>query len=342
MNRNSEEVTGMKLDDEAVRSLRQARVLREFELGINHLDFSPNAEWLVGSGEDDQIVVYGCDTGLKKNVIFSKKYGVDLVQFAPRSKSSAIYASTKIDDTLRYLSLVDNKYIRYFKGHGKRVCGLHMSPRDGCFLSASLDRTVRLWDLRNNNAVHTLQINGRPFVSYDPEGAIFAAFPTVDSISLFDARFLSKGPFKSVPHGITSKSVEDITGIKFSPHGRHIMLISKNQIHVFDAFTGTKLNLNLSGHANRSGVPLEASYSPDSQFIFCGSTDGRVHVWNAQKGYKVCVLKADSSSDPIRCVKFSPKHMLLATGCSVVSLWFPDVRELSNFEDEDEELVMNE
>lgn len=43
----------------------------------------------------------------------------------------------------------------------------------------------------------------------------------------------------------------------------------------------------LKGHFNNKGIPLEASYSPDSQFIFSGSTDGRVHVWNADTGYKV-------------------------------------------------------
>jgi COMPASS component SWD2 len=156
---------GMKLDDDAVRCLRQAKVFREFEYNINHIDFSPNSEGLVASGDDDQIVVYNCDTGQKKNVIFSKKYGVDLVQFAPRSKSSAIYASTKVDDTLRYLSLHDNKYIRYFKGHGKKVVGLHMSPKDAAFVSGSLDRTVRMWDLRSNNAVATIQISESQLIS---------------------------------------------------------------------------------------------------------------------------------------------------------------------------------
>lgn len=46
-------------------------------------------------------------------------------------------------------------------------------------------------------------------------------------------------------------------------------------------------SLSLQGHLNNKGMPLEASFSPDSQFIFSGSTDGRVHVWNAETGYKV-------------------------------------------------------
>lgn len=112
-----------------------------------------------------------------KRTINSKKYGVNLIQFT-HSPTTAIHASTKIDgiyhffssnppfpplDTIRYLSLHDNKYIRYFQSHTKRyaqlfcdhvifsvVC-LCMSPIDDAFLSGALDRTVRLWDLRSQN-----------------------------------------------------------------------------------------------------------------------------------------------------------------------------------------------
>lgn len=80
----------------------------------------------------------------------SKKYGVDLIHFAHANKD-AIHSSTKIDNTIRYLSLHDNKYLRYFLGHTKKVVSLCMSPLDDMFLSGSLDKTIRLWDLRTNN-----------------------------------------------------------------------------------------------------------------------------------------------------------------------------------------------
>lgn len=72
-------------------------------------------------------------------------------------------------DGIRYLSLHDNNYVRYFKGHKKkcvlpcsphhssslgepRVVSLQMSPQDDTFLSGATDDTVRLWDLRTQNA----------------------------------------------------------------------------------------------------------------------------------------------------------------------------------------------
>ena len=166
--------------------------------------------------------------------------------------------------------------------------------------------------------------DGKPYISYDPQGEIFAAYLTTDGVSLYDPRNHGKGPFKSFDHTL-GKSAE-ITGLKFSPNGRQIMVTTTNQIHLYDAFTGVKSSLTLGGHVNRTGVALEASFSPDSQYIFSGSTDGRVHVWNAFRGYKVCVLDAETP-EAIRCVKFSPKHMLLATGCSVLSFWLPALHQ---------------
>lgn len=78
----------------------------------------------------------------------SKKYGVDLIHFT-HTPNTAIHSSTKVDgttflflflkpflfvffyhfqifdvnlfsDTIRYLSLPDNKYLRYFSGHTKK------------------------------------------------------------------------------------------------------------------------------------------------------------------------------------------------------------------------------
>ena len=43
----------------------------------------------------------------------------------------------------------DNHYVRYFKGHKKQVICLEISPTDEQFLSASLDDTVRLWNMNS-------------------------------------------------------------------------------------------------------------------------------------------------------------------------------------------------
>ena len=65
-----------------------------------------------------------------------------------------------------------------------------------------------------------------------------------------------------------------------------------------------ELILIIVGHLNSKQIPLEASFSPDSQFVISGSSDGRIHIWNSENGMKICVLNGDHKG-PVQCVQVS-------------------------------------
>lgn len=211
--------------------------------------------------DDDQIVLYDCEKGTQTRTVNSKKYGVDLIHFA-HGNSTAIHSSTKVDDTIRYLSLHDNKYLRYFPGHTKKVTSLNISPIDDTFISGSLDKvctytvsefpkpaaimlivafqTLRLWDLRSPNCQGVMHLQGRPVAAFDPEGLIFAAGVNSESIKLYDLRSFDKGPF--VTFLLNQEKECDWTGLKFSKDGKTILISTNGSIiRLIDAFHGTPL-----------------------------------------------------------------------------------------------------
>lgn len=108
---------------------------------------------LVSATNDGTLRLYDCISPNKLKTIFCKKYGINLVRFTHHS-NAVICASTNShqfgEDVLRYLSLHDNKYLRYFRGHSDKVVSLEMSPKSDMFLSAQRDGVVRLWDLNSN------------------------------------------------------------------------------------------------------------------------------------------------------------------------------------------------
>ncbi|KAB0358092.1 hypothetical protein FD755_009339 [Muntiacus reevesi] len=254
----------MKLTDSVLRSFRVAKVFRENSDKINCFDFSPNGETVISSSDDDSIVLYDCQEGKPKRTLYSKKYGVDLIRYT-HAANTVVYSSNKIDDTIRYLSLHDNKYIRYFPGHSKRVVALSMSPVDDTFISGSLDKTIRLWDLRSPNCQGLMHLQGKPVCSFDPEGLIFAAGVNSEMVKLYDLRSFDKGPFATFK--MQYDRTCEWTGLKFSNDGK-LILISTNGsfIRLIDAFKGVVMH-TFGGYANSKAVTLEASFTPDSQFI---------------------------------------------------------------------------
>nr|ACM08992.1 WD repeat-containing protein 82 [Salmo salar] len=313
----------MKLTDNVLRSFRVAKVFRENSDKINCFDFSSNGETIISSSDDDSLVLYDCQEGKSgpKRTLYSKKYGVDLIRYT-HAANTVVYSSNKIDDTIRYLSLHDNKYIRYFPGHNKRVTSLSMSPVDDTFISGSLDKTIRLWDLRSPNCQGLMHLQGKPVCSFDPEGLIFAAGVNSEMVKLYDLRSFDKGPFATFK--LQYDRTCEWTGLKFSNDGK-LILVSTNggALRLLDAFKGAVMH-SFGGYNNSKAVTLEASFTPDSQFIMIGSEDGKVHVWNAESGMKVAVLDGKHTG-PVTCLQFNPKFMTFASACSNMAFWLPTI-----------------
>jgi len=319
----------MQLEDFSISKFKVAKEFSENSKRINSIDFSQDGRNLISSSDDDTIILYDCERGLKKRDIASKKYGVDLIKYT-HANNTAIHTSTKENDIIRYLSLHDNKYLRYFVGHEKRVVTLSMSPADDSFLSGSLDQTIRLWDLRQEKSLAKLSFQGSPIANYDPEGLIFAVGINNEVIKFFDLRLYDKGPFNTIriPPPVAPLQWETL---KFSPDGKQILITTNfEEMYVLDAFSGQPLHKLAIGPKPSAPLdhPCEASYSPDSQYILTGSMDGHLHIFSSSKGTKVTVLKPERTKpEPVQCVSFNPKYMLIASACSRMSFWIPVTEE---------------
>ncbi|CEJ03785.1 hypothetical protein RMCBS344292_17762 [Rhizopus microsporus] len=138
-----------ELSRDLLSTIRVSKIFQDSDGPITSLSFNDSGVTCLTTAEDDSLRVYDALEGSSKATVFSKKYGATLARFSHHD-NNVIYASTKEDDTLRYLSLFDNKFIRYFRGHKKRVTTIDVSPIDDRVLTASLDETVRLWDLRSS------------------------------------------------------------------------------------------------------------------------------------------------------------------------------------------------
>ncbi|KAF8525822.1 WD40-repeat-containing domain protein [Hysterangium stoloniferum] len=271
---------------------------------ITSISFDDRGETLITAGEDETFRLYNCKTGKPVKTLHSKKYGVDIPRFTHKN-STIVYASTKEDDTIRYHSLHDNKYLQYFKGHKKRVVSLEVSPVDDGFMSGSVDATVRLWDLRTPHCRGLLNLppQSSPLVAYDNSGLVFAvALNHFCRILLYDMAQFDKDPFLTIHLDDPTLGrvtfpprIPFMTTLSFSSNGKFILVgTSTNAHYIIDSFEGllvTKLvgHVGLErGKAGKETAPQpikgisgdEVSWTPDSKFIVGGSQDGKVLVWD--------------------------------------------------------------
>ena len=143
-------------------------------------------------------------------------------------------------------------------------------------------------------------------------------------VKLYDLRSFDKGPF--VTFNLPRENQCEWTGLKFSPNGKSILLATNGSVmRLIEAFNGEPLQ-TFAGHLNNKGIPVDGCFSPDSKLVFSGSTDGRIHVWDADSGYKVCVLNGGHVG-PVQCVQFNPNFMMMASACSHLNMWLPNLND---------------
>lgn len=318
-----------RLDDNTVKAFRISRTLHENKGTINSVDFSPTGEHVLTAGDDESIVVYESLSNEKPKVhriSNCKKYGVDSAIYT-HSTIAALHTSTKIDDHIRYLNLQENKYISSFSGHTKKVTELHQSPVDDQFLSASVDKTVRLWDHRSGCTGMLTNLDTTPTLTIDPEGLIFAAGHCTtheNRIMLYDIRNYQKGAFSTFRY--PEEADADWCGMEISPDGRYLLVNTNGLVvYVMDAFQGS-CRFCFRGHANR-GQPLKASFTPDSQYVLIGSTDSKLHIWSLRTGRNVAVLIPKQKDLFHKIVKFHPTNAHFVSAGNKVSFWLPYLNE---------------
>ncbi|KAF9466540.1 WD40-repeat-containing domain protein [Collybia nuda] len=327
---------------------------------ITGISFDDRGDQVITAGEDETFRLYNCKTGKHVKTLHSKKYGIDSPRFTHKN-SAIIYASTKEDDTVRYHSLHDNKYLQYFKGHKGKVVSLEMSPVDDGFMSGSLDKTVRLWDLRSPTCRGLLTVPSNPIVAYDSTGVVFAvAVNNYSRILLYDQANFDKAPFLVITLEDPTLALISypprpiyMTSMSFSSNGKYLLVGCSGDAHyIMDAYEGHLL-AKLVGHvglerrsmsAPPSIEPMKGSsgeevgWTPDSKYIVGGSLDGKILVWDMQSlpirtgdvDLKTppirlqAMVTLDGHPGPSRCVKFNPRVAMMCTAGSELAFWLPD------------------
>ena len=106
----------------------------------------------------------------------------------------------------------------------------------------------------------------------------------------------------------------DWSQIELSSDGKDLLISTRQDVHyLVDGFSGA-LKRVFKGHVNTAQVDLQATFSPDSMFVFSGSQDGTIHVWNRDTGVHVAAYEGHKTA--LTCLRFNPKYCMFASACT--------------------------
>uniref|UniRef100_A0A7S4KLK7 Anaphase-promoting complex subunit 4 WD40 domain-containing protein n=1 Tax=Guillardia theta TaxID=55529 RepID=A0A7S4KLK7_GUITH len=333
----------MSYSDQICNNLQQVRVFKDSNgSAVTSIDFSKDGRFLVSGSNDSGLRLYDAvETGSLMKTLYAKKLGIAHVRFTHANSAVLCASSNRMDHSIRYWSMHDNRYLRHYKGHRQPVIGLHVSPAGDTFLSASADSTVRLWDIRSDACTGMLRLpvmSARPNVAFDDKGLVFAV--TMNSmINLYSTTEYDKGPFSTFSTDL--KCAFSARSMKFSSDGKYLLLAGgSDTIAVVDSFTGNHVEF----HPSEPFVEItDACMTPDCRYIVAGTSEnsrenvaeGGLRIWkfvfdpDNQKvlSNEVMVCK-DIHQGPVNCVECSPTHLLIATACKNLNYWMPAGQQL--------------
>jgi hypothetical protein len=198
-------------------------------------------------------------------------------------------------------------------GHDGVVTCAAYSPDGARILTASFDKTARVWDARTGVQLAVLSGHGGNVNSatYSPDGTRIVTASQDKTARIWDARTGVQLAVLPGHNGIVYSAA-------YSHDGSRIVTASQDKTaRVWDARTGVTLAV-LSGHDDVVG---SAAYSSDGTRIVTASQDKTARIWDAHTGAQLAVLFGHG--DAVQSAAYSPDDTRIVTASDdkTVRVW---------------------
>jgi WD40 repeat protein/serine/threonine protein kinase len=188
-------------------------------------------------------------------------------------------------------------------GHGNPLLSAAYSPDGTRIVTASYDKTARIWDARTGAQLAVLLGHSDALYSaaYSPDGARILTASADKTARIWDAR-------TGAQLAVLSNHGDIVESAAYSPDGMRIVTASADKTaRIWDARTGAQLAV-LSGHGDRLYF---AAYSPDGTRVVTASRDKTARIWDARLGKQLAVLSGHD--DRVNSAAYSPDGTQVVT-----------------------------
>jgi WD40 repeat protein len=209
--------------------------------------------------------------------------------------------------------LPDPALIRTLGGHWDEVRGCAISPDGDYIVSASRDRTLKVWDVHTGEERRTLRghtdvVHG---CAISAAGDFIVSASSDHTLKMWDAR---TGEELRTLRGHTG----GVNGCAISPAGDYIVSASNDEtLKMWDARMGEELR-TLHGHTD---TVRGCAISPSGDYIVSASTDQTLKVWDAHTGEARRTLHGHTSGVVGCAISLAGDTIVSTSGDGTLKMW---------------------
>jgi WD40 repeat protein/tRNA A-37 threonylcarbamoyl transferase component Bud32 len=245
-------------------------VLRHFSV-VNRVVFNAEGSRVATASDDNYALVWDANTGRPVTPLLIHIGSVHQVCFSPDGRQIATAALLA-----RVYDLNPDAPPAPVLKHDGPVWRASFSPDGECVLTASADRTARVWEARTGKELAVLAGHTQAVfdAAFSPDGRSIAT-ASGDAT----ARLWAADTFRLI--ATLQGHTAPVRRVAFSADGRRLVTAGEDtSARIWDAATGALL-AELNSH---SSEVLDAQFSPDGQLVATAGNDGVVRLWNAASG----------------------------------------------------------
>jgi serine/threonine protein kinase len=202
------------------------------------------------------------------------------------------------------------------KGHTGWVRAVAFFPNGFSLASGSYDRTLKLWNVRDNQSFGTLSnhlgsISGINAIAVHPNGSTFAIACIDKSVKLWN--FRSGKPVRNI-----EAHSGQVYSVAYSPDGNTLVSASADKTLKLWNWRKSELLQTFEGHQDKV---VSVAFYPDGKRIASASFDKTIKIWDVNTGKSIRSMAGHAV--PVNAIAFSPDGKLLVSGSQdqTVKIW---------------------